>query len=523
MRFWLRPQCGRPRPASLRQASGRRQRRCRGWRYRPWGDAPEQERAFYPDKTGSQYCPGITLSGAVADVAALDHSTQGLIGLGQFLEDAAKVGELGEIIRRQAAGGVGGGKGVADPDGASVGGGHGQLLEPQRIGLAQHLGDHGLVGGEGGVVDLLQLAANAPLGVWICVVLRFEVIVLATERAGAADRQGCLPRRPDPFPESCFVEAMAARLNGGLKLERQPVERVVGVGAVGLLQRPRFDAILAEAGQLVEPNGAGVGRVGGQQQILRALRPGVFDDGGDQLARKALTPVIGMQVHAVELGLVALLGVGAAHVAGDADQLAADQGRKHTLFDPVDEPAVRLDRFFAGVRGEGQHVAVQRLKAQRPEGAGLVGPQPADLDPAHAAPPVAAACAISMAPIFWCTRLIALSGRTMTLKRVIFPVAFHQIISTPLMVMPSISVANSRTAEPSASQRPRYRKLSLLSTSNAASRYLAVIARPTCGECTTGDSNTASSASRSLSSAASLPSITACQRSITVPVIVSSP
>jgi hypothetical protein len=40
---------------------------------------------------------------------------------------------------------------------------------------------------------------------------------------------------------------------------------------------------------------------------------------------------------------------------------------------------------------------------------------------------------------------MAFNGRIITLKRVIRPASFHQIRSTPLMVTPSISVANSRT------------------------------------------------------------------------------
>src|SRR5882757_4875417 len=53
----------------------------------------------------------------------------------------------------------------------------------------------------------------------------------------------------------------------------------------------------------------------------------------------------------------------------------------------------------------------------------------------------------SCSPINRCSRLIALSGRTITLKCVIrLPSALKVMMSTPLILTPSISFSNSSTA-----------------------------------------------------------------------------
>jgi hypothetical protein len=78
---------------------------------------------------------------------------------------------------------------------ATHGGGDGQALELAGVALADHLGDHGGVGGEGGIVDLLQLAAQAALGLGIGV-LRLEMVVAAAETGGHGRGHDGLPWAP---------------------------------------------------------------------------------------------------------------------------------------------------------------------------------------------------------------------------------------------------------------------------------------------------------------------------------------
>ena len=52
----------------------------------------------------------------------------------------------------------------------------------------------------------------------------------------------------------------------------------------------------------------------------------------------------------------------------------------------------------------------------------------------------------SISPIFWWSMLIAFKGRTITLKWVICPASFQVIMSTPLILMPSMTFSNSRMA-----------------------------------------------------------------------------
>jgi len=51
-----------------------------------------------------------------------------------------------------------------------------------------------------------------------------------------------------------------------------------------------------------------------------------------------------------------------------------------------------------------------------------------------------------MRAISWWSRLMAFSGRTITLKSTIRPASFHWMMSTPLITIPSISVTNSSIA-----------------------------------------------------------------------------
>src|SRR6266404_4424971 len=104
----------------------------------------------------------------------------------------------------------------------------------------------------------------------------------------------------------------------------------------------------------------------------------------------------------------------------------------------------------------------------------------------------------SCSPISRCSKLIALSGRTITLKCVIrLPSALKVIMSTPLILIPSISVSNSSTTPLSLRHSPTYLKFGPPITLSAVVRYLNTMSRPRCAVCTTGLSNTASGCSRS--------------------------
>ena len=115
-------------------------------------------------------------------------------------------------------------------------------------------------------------------------------------------------------------------------------------------------------------------------------------------------------------------------------------------------------------------------------------------------PPDLASCS----PIKRCSRLIALSGRTITLKCVIRPSSSKVMMSTPLIRDPHRSRFRIRAPRRlSLRHSPIKRKLGPPSTFTALDRYLKVMSRPRCGVCTTGLSNTASGWSKSHSAAGS--------------------
>src|SRR6267142_3154695 len=92
----------------------------------------------------------------------------------------------------------------------------------------------------------------------------------------------------------------------------------------------------------------------------------------------------------------------------------------------------------------------------------------------------------------------------MTLKLVILLSSFQEMISTPLIKMPSITVCSSNTQELEAVHSRTYTKLGLWKTRCPEYKYFTVFALPTCGVCTTGDSKITSSA-RHASNAESFP------------------
>src|SRR5579872_5853263 len=111
-----------------------------------------------------------------------------------------------------------------------------------------------------------------------------------------------------------------------------------------------------------------------------------------------------------------------------------------------------------------------------------------------------------------CSRLMAFSGRTITLKCVIRSLASQVMISTPLMVIPSTSPVNSSTAPVSLVHSPTKRKLGPFRILTTLVRYLNVTSRPRCGVCTTGLSNTTSGSSKSQSKEGSWDVVNSRQR-----------
>src|SRR5712672_2426252 len=99
---------------------------------------------------------------------------------------------------------------------------------------------------------------------------------------------------------------------------------------------------------------------------------------------------------------------------------------------------------------------------------------------------------------------MALRGRIMTLKLVILSSSFQEMMSTAFIETPSIEVCSSNTDELESVHSRKYTKLGLSKTRCAAYKYFTVFALPSCGVCTTGDSNITSSA-RHASKAASFP------------------
>src|SRR5437764_2935863 len=77
----------------------------------------------------------------------------------------------------------------------------------------------------------------------------------------------------------------------------------------------------------------------------------------------------------------------------------------------------------------------------------------------------------SCSPISRCSRLTALSGRTITLKLVMRPSSPTVMMSTPLILMPSISPSNSTTAPVSLRHSPTKAKLGVPRTVTALERY----------------------------------------------------